>query len=219
MGPELALLIENNTDKSVTVQARNVSINGLMVDQIFSSDVVSGKKANDTITFILDDLAKETISSIKELEFVLHVFDTETWDDIVDSEPITIVTNHTEYVQTFDDSGIIAFEQNGIKIVAKKLNSSSSFWGADLYLYIENNSGQDITVQTRDVSVNGFMVDPIFSSEVINSKKAYDSISFFESDLTDNGITDIEEIELYFHVFELNSWETIIDSEVINIQF
>lgn len=216
LGPELLLLIENNSDQSVRVQANHVSVNGLMANTIFSVDVAPDKKANDSITLMLEE---NIISTIKEIELVFHIMDAETWNNIVDSEPIKIMTNHTDYVQSFDVSGQVAFDSHDIKITAQKLESTDSFWGADLYLFIENNSDRDVIIQTREVSINGFMVDPIFSSEVSKNKKAYDSITFFESDLTDNGITDIEEIELYFHIFDVYNWETIIDSEIIKITF
>lgn len=216
LGPELLLLIENNSDQSVRVQANHVSVNGLMSNTIFSVDVAPDKKANDSITLMLEE---NIISTIKEIELVFHIMDAETWNNIVDSEPIKIMTNHTDYVQSFDVSGQVAFDSHDIKITAQKLESTDSFWGADLYLFIENNSDRDVIIQTREVSINGFMVDPIFSSEVSKNKKAYDSITFFESDLTDNGITDIEEIELYFHIFDVYNWETIIDSEIIKITF
>jgi hypothetical protein len=123
------------------------------------------------------------------------------------------------YTQTVDDSGDILVDSNGVKIVAKGLSSDSSFWGPGVILYIENNSQQDITVQVRDVSVNGFMVDSTMSEDVVVGKKAISAVQFFSSDLEENSITDITEVELYFHIFDLNSWETIFDSDVINITF
>ena len=48
-GPEVKLLIENNTDKNYTVQVRNFSVNGFMIETSMSTDVNAGKKANDTI--------------------------------------------------------------------------------------------------------------------------------------------------------------------------
>lgn len=34
-----------------------------------------------------------------------------------------------------------------------------------------------------------------------------------------NAITDITGVELYFHIFNLESWDTIFDSDVITISF
>ena len=218
-GIGLTVLVENNSDENITLQTRNTSVNGFMVDPMFSCDVAAGKKANDSIVFMSSDLQAADITTIQSIELVLYLIEAETWDEIDTSEVITITTDAADYVQSVDDSGSVAYEADGIKIVVKALDSEDSLWGSDLYLYIENNSGENITVQTRDCSVNGFMIDPVFSSEVVNGKKALDSIVFFESDLEENGITTFESIELSFHIFETESWDTITDTEVITMTF
>lgn len=178
------------------------------------------KKANDSITLSSVDLKAANITTIKDIEFVLHIFDSDSYDAIADSDTIKITTSaDSNYVQTYDDSGFLAYEDSMVKIVVKKLNSSDSFWGSDVYLYIENKSDKNITVQASDVSINGFMVDPAFSCEVNAGKRAFDTITFFESDLEKNGITDITEIELKFHIFDTNSWNDIKDTEIIAIKF
>ena len=111
----------------------------------------------------------------------------------------------------------MALDQDGFKIVIKYLDSKESFWGADIYTYIENNSDIDATIQIRNMSVNGFMIEPIFSTEVLAGKKAFDTITFLESDLTDNEITSIDELEFKFHIFETNSGDTILDLSLIHI--
>lgn len=220
LGPAVKVLVENNSDKNITVQARNCSINGLMVEPMFSCDVAASKKANDTIAFMSSELETANITVIKEMEFYLHIFDSDSWEEIANSPVITLTTSaDSAYVQTFNTDGFVAYENDGIKIVVQKLNSSDSFWGSDVYIYAENNTGSNITIQGRDVSINGFMVDPIFSCDIAAGKKAYDTITFFESDLTDNGITDITELEIKFHIFNSDSWDTITDTQAITITF
>lgn len=55
-GPTLKLLIENNSEKSITVQTRKSTVNGVMIDGMISCDVATGKKANDGITFSSTEL-------------------------------------------------------------------------------------------------------------------------------------------------------------------
>ncbi|HOL16268.1 MAG TPA: hypothetical protein PLZ49_08770, partial [Bacillota bacterium] len=219
-GPCLKVLVENSSNRSVTVQVRDLSINGAMVESIFSCDVAAGKKANDEIVFMSSDLEAAGIEIIKEIELKFHVFDSESWDTIFDSEPIRIVTSaDASFDQSFEDSGFVALDQHGFKIVIKRLSSEDSLWGADVHVYIENNSNTDATIQIRDMSVNGFMVDPIFSVDVLAGKKAFDTITFLESDLLDNDIDSIEQLEFYFHVFDKDSWDTLFDSEIITVYF
>lgn len=219
-GPELKLLIESTSSKTITVQCRNLSVNGVMIDSVFSCEVAAGKKANDTLSFSSSDLKKANITTIKDIEFNLHFYDSDSIMDSYDSNTIKLTTNaDASFVQTYDDSGTVAVDKNGIKIIVKKVENTGSFLGAEIYVYIENNSDKDVMIQTRDVSLNGFMVDPIFSSDICAGKKAYDTISFLDSALEDNGIEEITDLELYFHVCEADGWKNIFDSDVVNIKF
>ena len=219
-GPSLKVLVENNSDKSITVQTRDSSINGIMADSMFSCEVGPDKKANDSITFMESDLEQAGISTIKDIELKFHAFETENWDGGFDSDAITITTTaDPAYVQNYDDSGIVVMEDQGFKIVMKRVSSEDSFWGADVYVYIENNSETDATFQARDVSINGFMIDPIFSSDVLAGKKAYDTLTFFESDLDENEIESIYDMELSFHIFDASSWDVVLDTPNTIITF
>lgn len=219
-GPELKLLLENNSGKDLTFQCRNASVNGYMVESMMSVDVVDGKKANDSLTFMESDLDACGIDIIADMEFSFHIFDTNEWEDYLDTDAISIKTSAADtYEYTFDDSGDLAYEGNNIKIVVKGLSEDDSVFGPSIVVYIENNSGQDITVQTRDVSINGFMMDAMFSCDLAAGKRAIDTITFFESELEENEITAIEDIELSFHIFDYDSWDTIADTEVVKLTF
>lgn len=219
-GPALKVLIENNTEKSITVQVRDSSINGVMADAMFSCEVAANKKANDEITFMWSDVEQAGIEVIQNIELKFHIFASDSWDGILDSDAIVIETTaDPAYVQAYDDSGVIVLDEKGFKIVMKKVNSEDSFWGADVHIYIENNTDIDATIQARDVSINGFMISPVFSSDLIAGKKSYDTITFLESDLVDNDIKSIDEMELSFHIFQMNGWDTIFDSPKVSVTF
>lgn len=88
-GYDVNLKIENSNAKNYTVQIRNLSVNGIMADSIFSCDVVAGKTANDSIwLYGLEEKGiKEPITNV---EFNFHVYDSETWDTLFDSDTISI---------------------------------------------------------------------------------------------------------------------------------
>lgn len=219
-GPEIKVLIENNSDKSITVQADKSSINGVMVDNMFSADVASQKKTNDEITFTASTLEHASINTIQSFEFILKILDPDTYDDIDTTDFITIKTNaDPSYVQTFDDSGFVAYDEDDIKVVVKKISSTDSFWGSDVYLYIENNTNKNVTIQAEDVSIDGFMVDPFFSADVLAGKKAFDSMSFMESDLEENNVEDIKSLEFKLNIFDSDTWDDIKVTDVITVEF
>ena len=219
MGPEIKLLIDNESGKDLTVQTRNVSINGYMVDTMMSADVVSGKKANDSLTFMRSDLQACGIDTIADMEFSFHVFETSNWHDYLNSDPVVLKTSAAEgYNYVYDDSGDVAYTDDNLKIVIKGL-SNDSLLGPGVVVYIANTGSQDVTVQAKDVSINGFMIDPIFSADVCVGKHAVDSITFMSSNLKDNGIDKIEKVELSFHVFTTNGWDTVVDTDPVTITF
>lgn len=219
MGPELKLFIENNSGKDLTFQSRKASVNGYMVDTMMSVDVVNGKQANDSLTFMNGKMELAGIEVIANMEFSFHIFTTEDWETYLDTQLIQLNTSVADtYEQTYDASGEVAHEAEGLKIVVKGL-SEDDILGSSIIVYIENNTGEDVTVQARDVSLNGLMVDPVFSCEVGNGKHAVDTITFLSSDLEENEITEIQNAELSFHVFTWENLETSVDTEAITITF
>ncbi len=56
------------------------------------------------------------------------------------------------------------------------------------------------------------MVTPLFASTVYDGKKAFDSITILSTELENNGIDTIEDIEMNFHIYDVDSYETICDT-------
>ena len=103
---------------------------------------------------------------------------------------------------------------NNIRITYTGFDSDS--WISQKVKFrVENNSDKEYTVQVRDVSVNGFMMEPICSCDVLSGKKANDEITFWNSDLKENGIERIEHIEFKFHIY--HTYKDYFDTDVIII--
>ena len=112
---------------------------------------------------------------------------------------------------------MVLVDEAGVKITAKSLEFDGMF-GPGINLLIENNSGKDLTFQCRNASVNGYMVDTIMSVDVVNGKKANDSLTFMESDFEACGIKAIADMEIAFHIFDMAEWETYLDTDAIRIE-
>lgn len=59
------------------------------------------------------------------------------------------------------------------------------------------------------------MMSPFFSTTVYDGKKSIDEITIFSNDLETNGIETIEEVELKFHIYDGDSYNTIADTDPI----
>lgn len=94
----------------------------------------------------------------------------------------------------------VLFDQGGIRITVKSFDAKGIF-GPEIKLLIENDSAKAITVQTRNTSVNGYMIETMMSADVAAGKKANDSLTLMRSDLETAGITTVADIELSFHIY------------------
>lgn len=82
----IKLQIENTSGKSYTVQARDVSANGIMADESFSCTVANGKIANDSI-FLYNLEYNGITPPITEAEFYFYIYSS---DDNFESDVISI---------------------------------------------------------------------------------------------------------------------------------
>lgn len=213
-GTGIKLEIENNTEQNVTVGCNALIVNDYMITDLFASDIAAGKKANETMYMMSSELEAAGISNIGQVEVYFHVYDSDSYTTLFDADVVTIQTS--EYAEMDTDietgnDGVELYNQDGVKIVGKYVDENS-FWGTAVLLYIENTSGRKIGITCDDMSVNGYMVSPLFSSTVYDGKKALDDITILSTDLEDNGIETVEDIELNFHIYDVDSYETICDT-------
>lgn len=218
-GPEISVLIENSTASSITVQARYAAVNGAMVYPILSCDVAAGKKANDAISISQADLDAAGIKNIQFIELGLIAMDTESYETLSTSGLVLLATTATKEMQLFDDSGFTALEQDGLRVVIRGVAEEDSIFGKDVLVFIENRTGKDITVQLRNVSINGFMIEPLFSCDVLDGKVAYSSISFMKEDLEKNGIDEINTLECSILAYDATTWDDLFKSDVFTVNF
>ena len=86
---KVKLQIKNGSDRDLTVQVRDVSVNDVMVDPVFSCDVVAGKTANDSIKMY--NLADYGVpGAVEKIELKFHFFNSNDWMDSFDSGVITV---------------------------------------------------------------------------------------------------------------------------------
>lgn len=214
-GDGIKLLIENNSDKDVTVGCNALIVNNYMISDLLVSGVAAGKKANEVMYLSSEELEAAGIDSVGQIEVYFHVYDTDTYDTLFDTEGVTIQTSEYERMDTTpSDTGVELYNADGIRIVGKTVDENS-FWGTAILLYCENNFGRNVSISVEELSVNGFMMNPLFTTTIYDGKMAVEDITIFSSDLEENGIEKIEDVELKFHIYDADSYDTIADSDVI----
>ena len=91
-GIKFNVLIENDSGIDYMFQTRDAYINGMGTHLTFSPKVISGKKDKDYMMLRSSEMEENgfTMENIETLEFKLHVFQYDDWDNSFDSEPIII---------------------------------------------------------------------------------------------------------------------------------
>lgn len=134
------------------------------------------------------ELKAAGIENVGRIEIYFHAYDSD-WNYIFQNVYSEIQTSEYANMDTTpNDTGTELYNENGIKIVGKTVDN---------------------------MSVNGFMMSPFFSTTVYDGKKSIDEITLFSSELEENGIEAIEEVELRFHIYDANSYSTITDTDPI----
>ena len=220
MGPEVKVLIENNSSKNALITATSVSANGYMLPMAsLYADVAAGKKANESLILLSSEVDRSGITTLAELQFIIQLQDSETWDTIDTTELLTLTTSAAPYEQPVDDSGDMLYDSDGIKIVCKGLKQDI-VWDGTVVFYMENASGKDITVYAENVSVNGFMQDAGLWSNLRNNTKLIDGMSMIDlSDLEITNIDEIENIEFNLRIVDAESWNDIVTTDVLTLNF
>lgn len=214
-GDGIKLLVENNSDKSVMVGCNALIVNDYMITDLFASNVAAGKKSNETLYLSSSQLKAAGIETVGKIEIYFHIYDSDTYKNIFDTECVTIQTSEFANMDTTpNDAGAELFNEGGIRIVGKTVDENS-FWGSAILLYCENNSGKKVGISVNDVSINGFMMTPFFSTTIYDGKKSIEDITIFSKDLEKNGIEKIENVELKFHIYDADTHSTITDSQPI----
>ncbi len=118
------------------------------------------------------------------------------------------------------DTSKIVYDKNGIQITYKGIENSYGIT-TSLKFLIENNNSTKYTVQTADVTIDGFTYSTIMSASIAANKKTSDSIVIMDSDFEENGTSydKIKTAEIDLTIWsDSNMLEHIKDTITFTIQ-
>ena len=217
-GDGVKLLIENHSDKKIMVGCSALIVNDCMISDLFACEVAPGKKANETMHLSSKELKAAGIDTVGQIEIYFHIYESDNISNRYNPDCVTIKTSAYDQMDTtIDAAGTELYNENGIRIVGKTVDENS-FWGKSILVYCENTSGKNVTIHVDDLSINGFMMKPYFSTTVYNGKKSLDDITLMKSDLEKNNITEIKDVELKFRITDADSYKSIAESKPITFQ-
>lgn len=210
------LHVKNDMEEEVNVTTANLSINGLMCQDSWMKKVPAKGETDGTISISNGWLGEMEIEQIAKIEFVVKVYNS-LGDEIFTSDMLKFQTDApSSYQQKYNDGGYEIYNEKGVKLCARTLRKSALSDNMELVFYMENNTNSTITVMAKDVLVNDTPVRPLFVLTVGEKKKAVDTMVFYDMDLKENNITDIQTVTASFQGFN-EDLETVFAVENIKV--
>ena len=229
-GPELHLVIDNHLDRDITVQAPYAVINDYMMTPELSMTVPAEKSAGGNLCLSYTNLAYADITCIKNIDFALRVVETKNYNPIFTTDIISLDTSVADgEKEEYDESGQIAYDDNDIRIVfknqpsygAKSDENLSPVYMSDgnavLLVYIYNGTDRSISVQTGDVTVNGYDLTSVMNRTVLPGRRAVDTVTFYRMDLDEHSIDAIDSVKVSFEIKDAETWESIYSTDMIGV--
>jgi len=203
---------ENKTNNAIGFYIDYASINGYMCDPYWGTELPAGKKENSSFEFYHSTLRDLGITSVDELEFGLRILNADDWsaepymEDIITLYPTGLTASDITYGErTHTPEEVVCVDDDNCTFVILSVNADGD-WGYTLNCYLENKTDNMMQFYWDDVAVNGFMVDPYWGHSVASGKRSYSEISFSQSQLDENAITAIDEIEFNLRVTNEDDW-------------
>ena len=212
-GMQLRLQCENKTDRTLLFSWDMVSVCGFMYDPFWAEEVAAGKTVNSTIYLDTYELEQMDVTSVDEISFTLRIVDSENWmEEPLLEEPFTIyptgLSADTLVLPSrapTEDQVVIADNEDLRFVIEWADEEDTSAYTASVCM--ENKTDRNRMYAWDLVSVNGLMIDPFWAMSVAAGKKACSEITFYRSDLAENSIGEVSDIEFTLLVSDYDDWE------------
>lgn len=109
----------------------------------------------------------------------------------------------------------VLVDNDDITVVLTDTDPDDMF-GYVLKLRLENKTDKTLMYSAQNVSVNGFMVEPLFAQTVSAGNKANADFTIFDTDLEDNQISEVNEVKFSLRVYNDDDWteDAIFEDEL-----
>ena len=223
-GTQLKLCLENRSaDKTYMFSLSDMAVNGVAADAFCAETVAPGKKSNATVTLFGNDFDLDDIGGLTDIYLSFRVYDSDDWlADEAGSAALHLYPygeeNAVRYEREPMPGDVVLADTGDVKVIMTGTNDGGLLGGCGVELYLVNGTDKALTFSADDVSVNGYMVDPFWAKSIGAGQVGFSEMTWFSSTLEENGITEVDEIELRLRAYDSNDWLTgDIFSDVITI--
>lgn len=212
LGYSLKIYVENKSaDTTYTFSTDSAYINGVNNEPIFYLDLEPGKKANDEITFLTNEMEENGVGDFTDIEMTFRVRELDNYDD-------EAAAYYTTNIYPYGKEKAVKFERKSVATDTVLVDNADvtvivlgyekpDSWGLSIPVYVVNKTDKELSFSWDDESVNGYMIEGFGSSVLKGGKCDFYKVEWLKSDFEENSITDVEEIEFLLKITDFNDWE------------
>ena len=212
-GPRINFVIENKCNQNLLIQVEDVLVDDYSTTPIFSCQVLSGKKVKNTMTlyqYVGSDSKVEKDFKLVEGKFRIMANDAK--NSLLKAEPFEV--NYCSSGEREKKEEKIIFDNEYAKISYIGIERNS-YGGPDINIKIENKSDKTLTIQATDILVDGYMVDPKFTSDILSGDKIKAEINFINKGVSRN----LKSIEGNFRITTKDNSAELLKEEPFTIAY
>lgn len=217
-GYTLKAYLENKSeDKTFMFSIESAAINGVQADPFFATEVAAGKMSNKEISFSDSNLSANGIHDFTDIALTFRVYDSDDWS----ADNVALETVHvypfgeekaTAFVRENLPTDTVIVDNDNVTVIVTGY-AEDTIWGYTLNLYLVNKTDKELMYSVDEASVNGFMADPFWATSVSAGNVAFTSMAWSDSTFEENSITNVEEIEMKFRIYNSDDWN---DEDIFN---
>lgn len=211
LGYEVLAYLENKSaTKTYMFAVVDASMNGIKVDPFYATEIAPGKKEIGSITFPTSKLEGNGVTEFTNIEILFRAYDSDDWTaEDVAYETVNIYPYGLEkavpFVRETKATDYIVVDNEYVTMIVTDYEDDP-IWGFTANIYLINKTDKEVMFSVSEASVNGFMVDPFYAHSLFPGKASFSSMSWSDSSLEEQGITEIEEIEFTLRVYDANDF-------------
>ena len=196
----------NKTSTSLMFAMECVSVNGYMCDPYWACSVEAGQSEESNVTFYIEDLEINDITTVTDIEFLLEVYDNNNWEaEKFIYNTYTVYPFGEDAYRTYDrvpkENELVLLDNDEATMIVTGIGEDD-YSGFYMSFYMENKSDMILNFSLDNVSVNGFMNDPYMGIEVLPGKKANVMADWGATALEMTGVETVTDTEFDFYVYD-----------------
>ena len=200
------MTVYNESDEDILVSSDLLSVNGYMHESGYFADVEAGSAVQEPLQLYTWELEEDGIQDVAEIAFYLNFYREDDYTDLARSELITLETELADtYIPPESPNGMDLYADEDVLV--RLVSCSDNSENIALRFYMENLSGEDLSVSTPMFCINGEETGDYFWVTLRGGTR-----SVFEAYVGNSGtvqLQDLEEITMELLIEYLDGYEIV----------